>query len=377
MATDDMTQPRVLIVDDEKMIVRSLSRLLRMRGLDVVTAAGSTEALALLSQQEIALVLTDYNMPDMNGLDLMIEIRMRYPDTVRIMLTAFSEQHLMQNAINRGEIYRFFSKPWNEDELMSAITSGLVRNRSVRGEKKHLLKQREAIVTAKQQMLLEKERFMEEREQILDALNRSNIETVTAIAEAIELKDSYTRGHCTRVRNYAFRIARKIDLSPELLTDLSYGALLHDCGKIGISEEILLKPGQLDPFQRQRIEEHPVKGYHLTRSVHHLQTASIFIRQHHEQWNGRGYPDGLKGEDIHICARMIAIADMFDAMTSDRPYRKGMAVSKAREILLNSKSKQLDPQLVDIFITLLDQYGIQEMGKDPLPAQMIQSGCSG
>ena len=364
-------QPTVLVVDDEKMIVKSLSRFLRMNELDVVTATSAKEALAIIEKQEIALVLSDYNMPDMNGLDLMIEIRMKYPDTVRIMLTAFSEQRLMQTAINRGEIYRFFTKPWHEDELMSAVTSGLVRYQHIRGEKKYLLEQREAIVIAreklvqeKERMLMDHERFMREREQILSALKRSNMETITAIAEAIELKDIYTRGHCTRVRNYALRLAREIDLSSDMLMDLSYGALLHDCGKIGISEEILLKPGMLDQQQRQRIEEHPVKGYHLTCSIHHLKTASIFIRQHHEQWNGNGYPDGLKRDEIHVCSRIIAIADAFDAMTSDRSYRKGMSTTKARTILFECKGTQFDPMLVDRFVSLLDCIGIEKMAED-------------
>lgn len=373
MEGSETGQPTVLVVDDEKMIIKSLSRLLKMKGLDVVTAASAKGALALMEKREIALVLSDYNMPDMNGLDLMIEIRMKYPDTVRIMLTAFSEQHLMQTAINRGEIYRFFTKPWDEKELMSAVTSGLVRHQHVRDEKKHLVEQREALVFAREQllqekerMLLDQERFMREREKILLALERSNIETVTAIAEAIELKDIYTRGHCTRVRNYALRLAREIDLPSELLMDLSYGALLHDCGKIGISEEILLKPGKLDRQQRQRIEEHPVKGYHLTCSVHHLKTASIFIRQHHERWDGEGYPDGLKGDEIHVCSRIVAIADTFDAMTSDRSYRKGMTTTKARDILLACKGTQFDPMLVDRFVSLLDCIGIEKMAEDLL-----------
>ena len=327
---------KVLIVDDEQSILTSLSRLFEMNDIHVITADSGARALDIIEKTPVDLVISDYKMPRMTGLDLMVQIRNTHPDIIRIMLTAFSEQKIMQTAINQGEIYRFFVKPWDENELLAAVNTGL--------------KQKSAI--------------LEERKRIISELNRSNIETVMALAEAIELKDSYTKGHCSRVRDFSLQMARVIGLSPELLIHLVYGSLLHDCGKIGVAENILLNPGKLSDEQRKIIEHHSILGFELTNSVSHLKTASIFIRHHHERWDGSGYPDGLFQDEAHICSRIISIADTFDAMTSDRPYRKGMDIDKAKTILLENKGAQFDPDLVDTFISILDKKGIAGMSEE-------------
>ena len=323
----------ILIVDDEEPIRESLSRLLKMNNFDVMTADSGQQALDILLKIPVDLVISDHRMPEMSGLELMMKIREAYPDIVLIMLTAFSEKTVMQKAINQGEIFRFFFKPWDDNELLTAVKQSLER----------------------------KAYILEERKRIVSELQRSNIETVMALAEAIELKDSYTKGHCSRVRDFSLQMARAVGLPNELLIHLVYGALLHDCGKIGITENVLLKPGKLSDIQRKIIENHSVLGFELTNPVSHLKTASLFIRQHHERWDGKGYPDGLEKGQIHICSRIISIADTFDAMTSDRPYRKGMDIQKARQILLESRGSQFDPELVDAFVAILDDKGIEGM----------------
>jgi len=326
---------KVLIVDDEQSILTSLSRLFKMNDIDVMTADSGAQALDIIRRKHVDLVISDYKMPGMSGVDLMIQTRNTHPDIIRIILTAFPEQKIMQTAINQGEIYRFFVKPWDENELLDAVNTGL----------KH------------------KSDILEEKKRIISELNRSNIETVMALAEAIELKDSYTRGHCSRVRDFSLQMARTIGLSPELLIHLVYGSLLHDCGKIGVPENILLSPGKLSDEQRKIIEHHSILGFELTNSVSHLKTASIFIRHHHERWDGRGYPNGLLQDESHICSRIISIADTFDAMVSDRPYRKGMDIDKAEMILIENKGFQFDPDLVDAFISILDKKGIGGMSE--------------
>ncbi|MBT4263890.1 MAG: response regulator, partial [Deltaproteobacteria bacterium] len=180
-------------------------------------------------------------------------------------------------------------------------------------------------------------------------LNRVSLETVMALAEAIELKDPYTKGHCSRVRDYAILTARERGLPREDFFHLVYGSLLHDCGKIGVSESILLFKGPLDGDQRRLMERHAVLGFEITSRIDTLKTASRYIRQHHERWDGNGYPDGLAGEETPVGARIIAIADTFDAMTSNRPYRNGMPKEKAMAILAENAGSQFDPDLVDIF----------------------------
>lgn len=324
---------KILVVDDEEPIRKSLSRLFKINGLSVVTADSAVKALDILLKEPVDLVISDHKMLKMSGLELMMKIRDTHPDVVRIMLTAFSEKSVMQRAINQGEIFRFFFKPWDDEELVAAVEKSLERKACI----------------------------LEERKRIVSELQRSNIETVMALAEAIELKDSHTKGHCSRVRDYSLQMARAVNLPNELLIHLVYGALLHDCGKIGITENVLLKPEKLSDIQREIIEHHSILGFELTNPVSHLKTASIFIRQHHERWDGKGYPDGLAKDQIHVCSRIISIADTFDAMTSDRPYRKGMEIEEARGILLENKGSQFDPELLKTFIAILDKKGVDGM----------------
>ncbi len=326
----------ILLVDDDPLILESLTRILRLNGLESVTATSGAQALEILKNRHFPLIVSDHRMPDMTGLELMLHIKESHPDVLRILLTAFSEKEVIQKAINQGEIYRFFTKPFDETELISDIKKGLA-------------------------LQLESDA---EQIKIRGQLDRSNFETVMALAEAIELKDPYTKGHCSRVRSYSLQIAKAIGLPQDLQSHLIYGALLHDCGKIGVAENILLDQGVLTTDQRKIMEQHTIQGFELTHAVGHLKTASLFIRQHHERWDGRGYPDGLAGEQIHLCSRIIAIADTFDAMTSDRPYRRGMDREQARRILLESRGTQFDSNLVDVFVRILDREQTLEEG-DP------------
>lgn len=182
---------KILVVDDEEPIRKSLSRLFKINGLSVVTADSAVKALDILLKEPVDLVISDHKMLKMSGLELMMKIRDTHPDVVRIMLTAFSEKSVMQRAINQGEIFRFFFKPWDDEELVAAVEKSLERKACI----------------------------LEERKRIVSELQRSNIETVMALAEAIELKDSHTKGHCSRVRDYSLQMARAVNLPNELLID--------------------------------------------------------------------------------------------------------------------------------------------------------------
>lgn len=321
-----MTRPaRILLVDDEKFILRSIERLLRGEKREIDTASSAAEALALLARSQYDLVISDHRMPDMTGLELMVEVRRLYPDTIRIILTGYADQQVAIEAINHGEVYRFLTKPWNDDELIDVVESALLR-----------IRQDE-----------------DNRRQLEEQLNHVDLETVMALAETIELKDPYTKGHCSRVRDYSCRLAQSVGLSEAEMTDLVYGSLLHDCGKIGVSEYILCDQGLLSEEKREAIRRHPVMGFELTRKIRRLRKASMMIRQHHERWDGRGYPDGLNGTEITFEARIIAIADSFDAMTTDRPYHKGMSLEKALQVLESEAGSQFDPQLAHLFCRLV------------------------
>jgi len=311
----------LLLVDDESSILNSLQRLLQDSEYRILTAETGRQALETVRQNAVDLVIADYQMPGMNGVDLLKEIRAMDPEIIRIMFSGFSDKEILADAINKGEVFRFVFKPWDDHYLLSVIEDGMD------------LRRRRAVS------------WLDFQKQ----LNRVSLETVMALAEAIELKDPYTKGHCSRVRDYAILTARERGLPREDFFHLVYGSLLHDCGKIGVSESILLFKGPLDGDQRRLMERHAVLGFEITSRIDTLKTASRYIRQHHERWDGNGYPDGLAGEETPVGARIIAIADTFDAMTSNRPYRNGMPKEKAMAILAENAGSQFDPDLVDIF----------------------------
>jgi response regulator RpfG family c-di-GMP phosphodiesterase len=318
-------KPVLLLVDDDELVLNALRRLLEGNERELLTACDGSEALQMLERQPVALVISDQRMPNMTGLELFREIKKRWPETVRVLLTGYAEMNLVIEAINQGEVYRFLTKPWDTRELLQMVAEILTGWRR---------RQRENI------------------ESYSTRLQKANLETVMALAEAVELKDLYTKGHCVRVRDYSLQLARALDLDADFRRDLIYASLLHDCGKIGISEAILNIEGPLTPEQYREIQRHPVLGFQMTCKIEYLRAASIIIRQHHECWDGSGYPDGLEGREISLGARIIAIADSFDAMTSSRPYRRALDYQKAIAELEAGRGTQFDPELVDLFISL-------------------------
>ncbi|MBN2792092.1 MAG: response regulator [Desulfuromonadales bacterium] len=317
----------ILLVDDEVFILRSIFRLLAAEDREIHLAESGAQALELLARHPIDLVLSDHRMPGMTGLELMVEVCRLYPRTIRMILTGYADQQVAIEAINRGEVYRFLTKPWDDLELLATVENA----------------QQKISAADLSQRKLEQQ------------LNRVDLETVMALAETIELKDPYTKGHCSRVRDYSCRLARRLGLSESGLPDLIYGSLLHDCGKIGISEAILCNRGLLSAEEKAQIKRHPLLGFELTRKISRLQKASLMIRQHHERWDGGGYPDGLIGEQILLEARIIAIADAFDAMSSNRPYHQAMSQDKALAIVRAESGCQFDPHLGEMFCEMLNE----------------------
>ncbi|WP_300672915.1 HD domain-containing phosphohydrolase [Desulfoluna sp.] len=184
-------------------------------------------------------------------------------------------------------------------------------------------------------------------------LTLEELEAVFALVRAILPRDSVTRGHSLRVMDYALALARRVGLPRKMFPHLVFGSLLHDCGKGGVSDHILQKPGALTPDQMRLMGLHSERGHTITRCVGPLEVASLFIRQHHERWDGLGYPDGLSEEEIHLCSRIISIVDVFDALTSHRPYRKRMPVQAAMGVIRSGRGSRFDPDLTDLFLTLL------------------------
>jgi len=352
----------VLFVDDEVNILKAIQRLLRHEPMNVLTASRPQEALDLLDRSEAQVVVSDQRMPEMSGVDLLSNIRDRHSDMVRMMLTGYTEMNIAVEAINRGEIYRLITKPWNDDELKATLRQAF-DHYDLKGEIKRLNH-----VTREQNFKLQDmnknlEAKVRDRTRQLDQKNTelrtAYIQTIRALAEAIDAKDAYTRGHSERVAVYASRIARQLNMQRDMIERVYFAGLLHDVGKIGIPDAIITKPARLNAEEYDEIKKHPEIGAKILEPVEFLHNIVPCVRHHHEWYDGsdRGYPDRLMADRIPLPSRVILVADTVEAMTSDRPYRKAMPLDTVVQELHKYSGSQFDPVVVDAFMQLLEDEG--------------------
>jgi response regulator RpfG family c-di-GMP phosphodiesterase len=352
----------VLFVDDEVNILKALQRLLRNEPMKVLTASRPQEAIELLESTPAQVMVSDQRMPEMSGVDLLSTIRERHPDMVRMMLTGYTEMNIAVEAINRGEIYRLITKPWNDDELRATLRQAFDHH-DLKGEIKRLNQ-----VTREQNFKLQDmnrnlEAKVRERTKQLAAkhqeLRTAYIQTIRALAEAIDAKDTYTRGHSERVAVYSSRLAREMGLRTEMIERVYFSGLLHDVGKIGVPDAIITKPDRLTVEEYLEIQKHPAIGAKILEPVEFLRHIVPCVRHHHEWFDGcdRGYPEHLRGDKIPLPSRVILVCDTVEAMTSDRPYRKALPLDTVVQELHKYSGSQFDPVCVDAFMTLLEREG--------------------
>jgi putative nucleotidyltransferase with HDIG domain len=362
-------QHTVLFVDDEVNILKALQRLLRNEAMNVLTASRPQEAIDLLKGNEAQVVVSDQRMPEMSGVDLLSTVRERHPDMVRMMLTGYTEMNIAVEAINRGEIYRLITKPWNDDELKATLRQAFDHH-DLKGEIKRLNQ-----VTREQNFRLQDmnrnlEAKVRERTKQLAAkhqeLRTAYIQTIRALAEAIDAKDAYTRGHSERVAVYSSRLAREMGLKKEMIERLYFSGLLHDVGKIGVPDAIITKPDRLTKAEYLEIQRHPEIGAKILEPVEFLANVVPCVRHHHEWFDGseRGYPARLRGDQIPLPSRLILVCDTVEAMTSDRPYRKALPLETVVRELHKYSGSQFDPVCVDAFLQLLEREGESFISKD-------------
>ena len=307
----------VLLVDDEANILNALARLFLDRDVRVLRAGNGEEALGIVQREPVAVIVSDNLMPGMRGVELLSRVRDLSPDTVRVLLTGYADLPTAIEAINRGEVFRFHVKPWVDEEIVRTVDEGVRRHQLVR------------------------------------SLRHGDEAALRSIAQTIELKDPYTRGHCDRVAAFALTIAESLRLSEGTLRAIKHGSWLHDCGKIGVPETILNRPGKLSAAEFDVVKKHPGWGAEVGRQANLPEEVINIILYHHERFDGRGYPTGAKGTEIPIEARIVAVADVFDAMSTDRPYAKGYDRAEAMRVMGVLRGAALDPQLVDIFLAEL------------------------
>ena len=320
---------KILIVDDEPANLRLLERLFR-RDYQVITAASGHEALELLDQHDVALLITDQRMPGMTGIELLKSTVALRPHMVRMILTGYTDVSALVEAINCGHVYKYVTKPWSNDDLRLTVERAL--------EHYETAKSRDVLEAANRRLSLR-----------LQEMTRG---VVRAITDALEAKDEYVYGHARRVSGYATAIGRRMRLDVSRLEEISLAAFLHDIGKIGTPESLLLKPSTLSDEERAVMQLHSERGARILSGVPEMAEIADAIRCHHEHFDGTGYPAGLQGEGIPLASRIILVADAYDAMTSPRPFRRACDHDAAIAQLKMKSGQRFDPEVVDAFCGL-------------------------
>ena len=333
-----MTSERILVVDEEAGMRTLVSTTLRKAGYAVDMAHSSAEALQLLRIQKHDLVLSDILPPALDGLHLLQSVTSLYPGSAFILVSATHDASTAIEAMRRGAS-DVLLKPFESQVLLTSVRRAIehgVEQRQNSTYREGL----EQLVEARTHML----------RQAVNELERSYDITLEALGDALDLKDSETEGHSRRVTAYSIALARVMNLPQTEIKIIARGAFLHDIGKMAIPDAILLKPGRLDGEEQSIMREHCLSGYLIVRKIPFLKDASEIIYSHQEHFDGSGYPRKLKGDDIPLGSRIFSVADTLDAITSDRPYRKGTSFANARKEILRCAGTQFDPQVVDAFL---------------------------
>src|SRR5437667_7626627 len=327
---------RVLIVDDEREITEILSDLFSDR--HKCTKAGSAEeALERLRESEFELVISDITMPGMSGLEMLPQVKSLSPYTVVVMISGMQTVESAIEALRLGA-FDYLMKPFDLRQVEAVVKRALEHHE---------------LVVAKQHYENHLEELVEQRtaelDRALDSLENAYRSTLKDLTAALETRDAETHGHSERVVTYSLRLGREYGLDNRQLKALEFGSLLHDIGKIGVPDLILRKPAKLTDEEWILMRQHPLHGQQILRGIEFLEGAARVVAQHHEKWDGSGYPLGLKSDDIDLNARIFAVADAFDAMTSDRVYRRGKSYAAASQELDDWAGRQFDPKVIEAF----------------------------
>lgn len=325
----------ILIVDDEINNLQLLKRTFRGQ-YDILTASNGLEALSVVKEygNKISLIVSDQKMPVMEGTDFLKQVRQTNPQIIKILLTGHVDTEIIISSINDCDLFQYILKPFEIEELKIAVEKGI-----------------------------EKYEMSSNNKVYYNELRTLFYKTIRAISNSLDTRDSYTNGHSLRVTLYSMILARELHLDDEYLEDIEIAGLLHDIGKIVMPKNILCKNGKLTDEEFGIMKSHPDKGEKIVSNISKLQSISEWVKSHHEKYDGTGYPLGLKGEEIPLPGRIIAIADTYDAMTSTRSYRKALEHEVAISEIKRCSGTQFDPKLAELFVSLAPE--IDEARKNP------------
>jgi putative nucleotidyltransferase with HDIG domain len=351
---------KILVVDDEEAIREVISTLLDAKGYQCTSVCNGKLALDDFEKDSFDLVLSDIVMPEMDGLKLLGNLRAHDPDVPVIMVTAMHDISIALEAIRAGA-YDYILKPFEKDQLHLSVSRALehrrlvLENRTYQSDLEHLVAERT------QQLSL-----------TLRDLEQSYDYTLEALGSALDAKDAETEGHCQRVTAFTITMARAMGVDRAALRQIARGAFLHDIGKMGIPDQILRKPGPLTEEERRVMRTHCEKGYAMLERIPFLKEAAEIVLTHQECYDGSGYPRGLQGDKIPLGSRIFAVADTLDAMISDRPYRKALPISAAREEIKRNSGTQFDPKVVQVFLAHPDKVWLDLHGNIGGPFRLTQ-----
>ena len=362
----DNPQFTVLLVDDEENILSSLKRLFRSEGYKILTALRGEEGVKLLEQNQVDIVISDMRMPGMTGAELLRIVNQRWPETVRILLTGFADLESAISAINDGKISKYISKPWDDGELKNSVKQAL-RLKYLEGERKRL----EDLTKQQNDKLMELNATLEQRvkarteeiQQTADMLDlayreikRSYVNAIPVFANLIELREGASAGHGRRVAELARAVAGEMGVDEEGVENIYIAGLLHDIGQLGMPDQILAKSyTSMTQPEVVKYKKHPILGQAALMALDSMEGVGVLIRHHHEQYNGKGYPDELAGEQIPLGARILSVISDYDALQLGALVDGMLTVQEARSFLQNGKGKRYDPTVVDAFLQWLEK----------------------
>jgi response regulator RpfG family c-di-GMP phosphodiesterase len=351
--------PTVLCVDDEPHVLSSLKRLFRGKGWLTVTAVGGKAGLEVMASQPVDLVISDMRMPEMDGAQFLAEVRARWPATMRLLLTGYSDISAIIEAINRGEIYRYITKPWDDYDIVLIVQRTLERL-SLEQEKQRL----EALAIEQNHALKELNATLETKVQertselqlANEQLKANFVTTIKVLSTLLEMRGGNLSGHARRVADLARRLAIKLDLNAKLVQQVFVAGLLHEIGKIGFSDELLNKPvAMMTPEQLEAYRKHCAQAELLLLPLPDLRESSEIVTSQFERYDGAGFPSKLAGDAIHIGARILSVASDFDSLQIGTLTQAKLKPEEAKIIITHSSGKRYDPKVVDAFLALFDE----------------------
>ncbi|MFW2372230.1 MAG: HD domain-containing phosphohydrolase [Gammaproteobacteria bacterium] len=355
----------LLFVDDEKNILSSLKRLFRSEGYNIYIADSGKEGLDIMEKYDIDLIISDMRMPEMNGAQLLETVYNKWPTTIRILLTGYSEISSTIDAINKGNIYKYISKPWEENDIKQTVRNAL-ESKKIERERDSLLdltrKQNEDLKefnanleTMVQSRTSELNQTMGMLESAYESLKDSYTSTVKILSNLIEMRAGTLSGHSKIVSEVSKSLALKYGLENETAQQISYAGLLQDIGKIGFADYLINKPlSSLSPDNQREFAKHPVIGEGILMAIEPLTEAAKIIRSYRERFDGKGYPDGLSGKNIPVGSRILAIVSDFDALQVGALTESRMTVLRAKEFISANSGSRYDPELVAAFLDIAD-----------------------